>query len=370
MNKKRILFSGYAHVHFICFLPIYEKLKDRDDVEIYFSGGFRKKDGDEITFSEKGFYDPFQIDESSILTIDEAKQQDFDVLVSSHLSDVLFPKSATKKVQIFHGVSFKNLSVREKALKFDLLCLPGHYHAELYQKQGLIKEGGSQYLITGFPKADHLLSEFEKGSFLKGLGLDSTRPTVIFAPTGERGNALDVMGMEMAQIISRENSCNFLIKPHDHPKKKVNWFEKLSIFENDKVRIIRDKDVIPYLKASDLLITDASSVAVEYTLLDKPIIFMDVPNLLNRIAKRAPAMDMETYGRKIGTICDSPAELPSIITKSLGSPGKETEIRRKMANHLFYKPGSAVDRVINVVLYAAGLTTSLSEDIVEVKRAG
>ena len=38
-SRKRVLFAGYAPVHFVCFQPIYERLKRRRDIEIVLSGG-------------------------------------------------------------------------------------------------------------------------------------------------------------------------------------------------------------------------------------------------------------------------------------------------------------------------------------------
>ena len=78
-------------------------------------------------------------------------------------------------------------------------------------------------------------------------------------------------------------------------------------------------------------------------------------------------MDLKTYGRKIGTIAKNAKDLESVIEDSLANPSREEEIRRKMAGHLFYKPGGAIDRVTNVVLYAAGLEQELNSDILEVK---
>ncbi len=45
---KRILFAGYAPVHFICFLPVYNILAEDERMEIWLSGGFLHKDPDEF----------------------------------------------------------------------------------------------------------------------------------------------------------------------------------------------------------------------------------------------------------------------------------------------------------------------------------
>lgn len=361
--RKRVLFSGYAPVHFVCFLPVYRRLAADPEIELWLSGGFKREVGEEVSFELDGFYDPFPVDRERVISVERSREEDFDVLVCAHLSDSLFPRSATRTVQIFHGVSFKNLAVREKALRFDFLCLPGRYHGELYRKQGLIRRDGSKCLLTGFAKNDPLARPGTPVALLRRLGLDPKLPTILFAPTGEKHNALEIMGREVIDAVRETQRFNLLVKPHDHPKKKVDWFAELAPFENGRMKLVRDLDVVPYLAAADILLTDASSVAFEYTLLDRPIVFLDTPKLFKQVAKRAPAVDLQTYGRKIGTIVTRPEELVGTIDDLLAHPDRHGELRRAAAAHIFHEPGGATARVANVVRHAAGLDRELRDDI-------
>lgn len=364
---KRVLFAGYAPVHFLCFQPVYERLTADPRVEVYLSGGFRHGPKEARFYSIDGFYDPFDIDRDKVLGLEDAREQDFDVLVCSHLSNALFPRSSAAKVQIFHGVSFKNLAVREKALRYDTLCLPGNYHAMQYVSNGLVRPGGTRYLITGFPKADRLVSgNLERERCIRRHGLDSTLPTILFAPTGTKGNALESMGAEVIQQLAECNDYNVLIKPHDHPKRTIDWFRELAPLENERVRLVRDLDVVPYLNAADLLMTDASSVAVEYTLLDRPIVFLDCPRLLDRIRKISPAMDLDTYGRKIGQVVGHTKDLRRTVDDCLTHPERGSEFRREMARDIFHQPGKAASITTDVVLHSAGLAPSLPDAANEV----
>jgi len=365
--RKRVLFAGYAPVHFVCFLPVYRRLAADPAIELWLTGGFKREDEAGVRFELDGFYDPFPVDQARIITAAQAREQDFDVLVCSHLSDSIAPRTAGRTVQIFHGVSFKNLAVREKALKFDVLCLPGRYHAEAYRTAGLIRADGPRYLLTGFAKDDPLVDgSLDRTALLRRLELDPARPTLLFAPTGEKHNALETMGVEVIRALAAEPGWNLLIKPHDHPKHSIDWFQTLAPLESDRVRLVRELDVVPFLHAADLLLTDASSVAVEYTLLDRPIVFLDVPRLLERIQKRAPAMDLETYGRRIGAIATA-ADVVERVGDGLAHPQREGELRRAMARHVFWDPGRAAERVAGVVRYAAGVIDGLPPGIEEVR---
>lgn len=359
-DRKRVLFTGYAPVHFLCFLPVYQRLAADPRVELWLSGGFKVEDGDDVRYQLDGFYDPFPVDRARVVPFEQARDQAFDVLVCSHLSDALFPRSMGRSVQIFHGVSFKNLAVREKALRFDMLCLPGAYHGELYRKQGFVRPGGSQCLLTGLAKVDPLAHPAQdRAAVLGALSVDPRLPTILFAPTGEKHNALETMGEEVIRALAASGAWNVLVKPHDHPKKKIDWFRELAGLESERVRLVRDRDVIPYLRSADLLVTDASSVAVEYTLLDRPIVFLDVPKLFRKLEERAPMLDLDTYGRRIGAIAGTPEQAVEAVAAGLRQPTRESALRRAMARHVFHRPGGATERVAGVILHAAGVSPEL-----------
>ena len=363
-QPKRVLFSGYAPVHFVCFLPVYHELARDPRVEVWLSGGFKREgEDDRVSYQLEGFYDPFPVRHDRVISFERSREEDFDVLVCSHLSDGLFPRSAKRSVQIFHGVSFKNLAVREKALRFDYLCLPGRYHGELYRKEGLVRAGGSQCLLTGMPKADGLVGPADRGTLLRRYGMDERLPLVLFAPTGEKHNALEIMGKDVVTAIAQSGRFNLLVKPHDHPKKKIDWFAELAPLEGPRVRLVRDLDVVPYLRIADALMTDASSVAFEYTLVDRPIIFLDTPKLFTQVEKRAPALDLQTYGRNIGVVVHRPDQIVAQLERSLAQPDEQRVLRRAAAEHIFHRPGGAARRVAGVVTHAAGLDAALPDGI-------
>lgn len=362
MAPRRILFAGYAPVHFVCFQAVYEKLRRDPEIEMRLSGGYRHVDGDNIRFEIDGFYDAFGVDPDHVIDADQARSEHFDVLVCAHLSDTLFPQSVGKTVQIFHGVSFKNLGVRDKALRYDYLCLPGRYHAEAYQRQGLLEPGGPEVLITGFPKLDAIM-QTDFRPVPEAAGFDPSLPTLLFAPTGDKHNALELLGADLIRALIDENAWNVLVKPHDHPKNAIDWFAELAPLEGPHMALVRSKDVVPYLRSADLLITDASSVAFEYTLLDRPMLFIDTPKLFKRLAKRAPALDLSTYGRNIGSVVKTPEEATETIHRLLQDGSQESALRREAAAHLFHAPGHAADRVASVVRHAAGLEPALPEDV-------
>lgn len=357
---KQVLFTGYAPVHFLCFEPVYRRLAADPDVEIWLSGGYRRETEGRRWFELEGFYERMLDAPERVVPFDEAEGRDWDVAICAHTSDTLLPTRFGKSVQIFHGVSFKNFAVREKVLQYDVLCLPGAYHAQRFRDQDLVGRDDTACLVTGFAKVDRLVQPgFDRDDYLRERGLDPSRPTVLFAPTGGKNNALETVGEDVIRAITADGRWNLLIKPHDHPKRAIDWFERLAPLESDRTRVLRDLDVVDALRSADLLLTDASSVAVEYTLLDRPIVFIDVPKLLKNVLKRGAPLDLETHGRNTGRLARTPDEVVDAIAAGLADPSEHGELRRTTASRVFHGPGGAADRVAGVVRWAAGLDPAI-----------
>jgi hypothetical protein len=364
MTPRRLLFMGSAPVHFACAWPVCQRLAGDPRVEIWYTGGFKKTQGETASYSLEGFYDPFGVDPRRVIPLERAQAEDFDVLLCSHLNPVL-PKSFRKSVQFFHGVSFKNLLVREKYTTFNYLCLAGRYHAEVYRRKGYVRADGGACLVTGFAKVDRLVDgSLDRASTLRRCGADPGRPAVLYAPTGSKHNSMETMGLEVIRAVGGAGRWNLLVKLHDHPKvTDVDWAREVERLETDRVRLVRDWDIVPYLHAADLVLTDASSASVEFSLLDRPVVFLDVPELFKDVLERGGALDLDTWGRRIGRVVAGPGEAACAIEDALAHPARESDVRRAMARHVFHDPGRATARCAAVVLHAAGLLEELPPDI-------
>src|SRR5215831_4841748 len=102
MTKKRILFSGAAWVHFACVYPVYRRLAHDPRIEFWLTGGFKKgDDSGDSAYVLDGFYDPFEVDRSRVISVEKAAEMDVDVLLAAHKSPVR-PRSSGKSVQVFH----------------------------------------------------------------------------------------------------------------------------------------------------------------------------------------------------------------------------------------------------------------------------
>ncbi len=352
MRPARLLFAGYAPVHFVCFRPVYERLREVPGVEVFFSGGTVVDEGPEgeKSYDTAALYRPFDVPRERVLTLDEMRPRTFDMVFSAHTSG-FFPRRRAPRVQIFHGVSFRNLAVRERQDQYDAFFIVGPYMRRAFQRRRILPAGDPRALEIGFPKLDRLVDgSLDRDRVLRGLGLRGGRPVVLYAPTGARGNSLETMGEEVLARLKAADRYDVLVKPHDHPKNRIDWFALLRRHEGAHLKLVRDYDVVPYLHAADLLISDASSVATEYTLLDRPIVFLDVPRVIAAARRKGSPVDLHTYGRRTGLTVRKPGEVPGAVRWFLEHPDYRSPVRRATAKDLFYDPGRATGRAVEWVL--------------------
>lgn len=260
-----------------------------------------------------------------------------------------------KWVEVFHGVSAKNYAVRSDAVRFSHLFLIGDYHRAKFTRCGLLAEGDPRGLSIGMPKTDPLAAGPPDRAWVGELGLDAARPTVAYAPTrsGDAGSSLDRGGIEAIDTLAAL-PVNVVVKLHDRSLRRYRS-EVKDDFEaavrareaRGNVRLYTGHDVVPLLRAADLLVSDLSSVANEFLLCDRPVVYLATPEHEAKVraaaARRFGADDPENLDwlRRAGETVDGGAALAAAVERGLANPKARGAERRERALRLFYNPGRA-----------------------------
>lgn len=351
---KRVLFTGYAPVHFVCFRPLYERLRRLPGVEVFLSGGRERgtvgTDDGVGPVSAHELYRPFRVPAARVLSLDAMRRQRFDLVFCAHVSGY-FPRADNGRIQIFHGLSFRNMAVRRDVLVYDHLFVTGPYMMRAFQEQQLVRRGDPRLVPIGFPKVDRLVDgTLDRRTLLRKLGFSGRRPVVLYAPTGQTGNSLETVGEEVIRRLRATGRYDIMIKLHDHPRDpKADWASQLRPLLDAHTKLVRDFDIVPYLFVAELLISDASSVSSEYSLLDRPMVFLDVPVMIQAMRAKGRAVDLDTWGRKAGVTVRWPDEAVDAVRWSLAHRREAGELRRAMARDLFYNAGRASDAALEWV---------------------
>jgi CDP-glycerol glycerophosphotransferase (TagB/SpsB family) len=201
------------------------------------------------------------------------------------------------------------------------------------------------------PKLDCLVDgSLERNEVLSSLGIDPQRRTVLYAPTWSRYSSLPLMGEE---IVRRLGAAGYtvIVKLHDRSRQRddyysggEDWGRRLEpLLRNCNGVLATGSNSSSYLAGADVLITDHSSVGFEYLLLDRPVIRIHLPELLEKT-------DIELlyvqFISEAATSVDDLDQLLAAVEDSFEDPGRKSDSRRAVAAEMFYKPGTATARAI------------------------
>jgi CDP-Glycerol:Poly(glycerophosphate) glycerophosphotransferase len=285
-----------------------------------------------------------------------ASRMHFDLYLSP---DMAMPGSrrCAQTVHLFHGVSFKGASISPQALAYSHLFLFGEYQRRRFVEKGITTADDPKLEMIGFPKVDCLVdgSLTPKG-VRKQMEIEEDRRVVLYAPTW-RGTSLESDGEAIIEALAAMD-IHLILKLHDHSLdpglSRGRWQRRLEAWrERDSITVWDDPDIGPAMMAADLLVSDISSVANEFTLLDRPIVFFETADLAASYS--AKQIDHAMLERRPGRVVDSPAALPEAVTHALENPGEFHGQRRALARDLFHRPGSAQQRAVKRIHEMMGI---------------
>ena len=261
-----------------------------------------------------------------------------------------------RRVNFFHGVAGKYDLDNPGHLpagfeQYDRVAFVNTDRMRRYLEQGIV--GRDAAVLVGFPKIDALVNGGYDGAAVRArLGLESRR-TAIYAPTWSPASSLHLAGEAIVASLV-DAGWNVILKPHARsldPEERysggVDWRQRLrSIEVPGRVVLCEDGDASPLLAASDLMVTDHSSIGFEFCLLDRPVIVFDAPDLA-RVARINPERIAELRGaaRVVG---DASLVGPA-ANEEMAHPERLRAERRAAAQPLFHEPGSATERALSLL---------------------
>ena len=156
-----------------------------------------------------------------VRTIDprRAALMKFDAYVASDFMWASLPRG-TRRVQVFHGVGGKyGFDVPDSSMRdWDRLFFVNERRLRNFIAAGAIEPDSPAIRLIGMPKADCLVDgTFDRDAVLLSLGLDPSRPTVLYAPTWSPASSLNAIGVDWSRIFS---GCrvNLIVKLHDRSR--------------------------------------------------------------------------------------------------------------------------------------------------------
>lgn len=374
--RKKIIILDIEETTFIPYiLPIYNSLKKKTNKISYYIATYYKS-------SEA--LSPFEIPENRQFDVSLSREfSEADIFLSPHIYGV--GNKDSLKIHINHNQPVKYESYQKQDfVNFDVHFLTSPLHRE--QSENTIdkynlRDKGIKLYNTGYAKSDDLLNgKYVKEKILHELKLDSNLKTVLYSPSWDEGLSLRSSGEEIIEKILSIGNLNLIVKlhpisycPEDGPNYLfytggINWKQKLKKYETySNFRHIPSNNIDPILSASDVMVTDVSSVALEFIMLDKPVIYIDCPEFFEKTIKKTYANFGNTTadfvrndpkanaGRHVGLVAYDINELPDLIKRSVKDPGELSGKRKEFAKQLSYNPGHAADTAAETIIKLLGI---------------
>ncbi len=260
-------------------------------------------------------------------------------------------RRAGARIQMFHGVAGKyGFDAPDQSMRdWNRLFFVNERRLRNFVASGAIDAGSRAAVLVGMPKVDCLVDgSLERLAILRQFGLDPARPTVLYAPTWSPASSLNVMGVALLEAL-RRMPVNLLVKLHDRSRDPrpqysggVDWPARLQpLLAGANAHLADGANITPCLVAADVLISDHSSAAFEYLLLDRPLVRIELPDLIRQANIHQDYVDLLAQASLNVT---GPDDAARAVEQALAEPGAGSATRRAVAADLFYRPGTATAR--------------------------
>ncbi len=277
-----------------------------------------------------------------------------------------------KKIQLWHGIGMKSIEFADekqvKGLKkkiynflinrfpsYDVVISTSKFFTDnFFSKSFIYKE----IWETGYPRNDVLFSEISDFELLftdvdtLKYAVEQKRKNkkiILYAPTyrDTGGDPVKDKAIDLKKLneFLRKNNLIMILKFHPDPhfNYEMHNYDSILFYDNSK-------DVYPLLKEVDCLITDYSSIYMDFLLINKPVIFFPYDYEKYTSMDRKFLIDYEciTPGPKV----HSQESLEYWIKKFLVKNEDEfLEERKKILNLSFrYKDGKSSERIFEKII--------------------
>ena len=345
-HRRRLLFNARTPMNYAIVAPVHRAMRSDPRVEFCFTASEAPERAAEI-FRDAG-------PGARIITPQRAALVRFDAYVVADFVWVTLPRGAPR-VQMFHGVGGKFAHDYDKPTtsmrQWDRLFFVNQRRLRNFLQSGAIDADSDAPRLVGMPRVDCLVDgSLNRDEILVSLGLDPGRPTILYAPTWSAASSINVLGKELIRGLL-DKPWNVIVKLHDRLRDPdpfcsggVDWGAKLQpILTRRGAHLASGADINPYLVAADVMITDHSSAGFEYLLLDRPVVRIDVPDLIKSTNANPEYVEL------LQSVATSAADTPGVIRaveSSLADPRRLSAARTAVAAEMFYRPGTATLRAL------------------------
>lgn len=292
----------------------------------------------------------------------QVNQSDVFVLTMMDLGNLQLKRSLhpVHYVYLFHSMGSTHMV--DHANSFDhydtLFCTGPHQVREIRKREELKNLPAKNLFEYGHPRLEQVLHEGREFRLDRRMSAASTRqavsqsghrPLVLIAPTWGESSIFNVCGRELIETLLNAG-FKVIMRPHYQSKRLTPDVIKTltqRFASNPDFEYISQMDETLSLFRSDILISDWSAMALEYSLgLEKPVLFIDVPRRIRNPHWQELAIEpMESAIRsQVGEIVapDQLQLVPDKVKELLSRRSEFISHMRELRQQLVFNLGSSI----------------------------
>ncbi len=216
------------------------------------------------------------------------------------------------------------------------------------------------YYVSGYSKLDNYfkLTQEDRIQFLKERNLDPNKKTILYAPTFYPTSIRKIdknFPLDFAEynIIIKAHSHTFLRKKYTKDLQRIQLWDK---YPNTYVANFQETDIIPFLHASDILISDISSTVFEFAGIGKPVIINQFLKyrLIDilcpwHLSKRLDTQHFNLW--EVGDQARNYQEMRQFTHENLQHPDKNKKQREQLVKHVLgIVDGQVATRIVDKLM--------------------
>lgn len=345
-ERRQILVDSRTAMNYATVAPIIEQLQKDPRINFFFTAS---ESPDLLKKIYAAARPPFELVKPK-----SAALMHFDAYLTADFLWARLPRG-TRRVQTFHGVAGKYRTVYDSPADsmrgWHRLFFINKRRLQNFIDTGAIDADSPAIRLIGMPRLDCLVDgSLNRNEILSSIGIDPSRKTVLYAPTWSRYSSVGTMGED---VVRRLGAAGYtvIVKLHDRSRQAddyhsggVDWGARLEPLLKETGGVLASgSNSSTYLAAADVLITDHSSVGFEYLLLDRPLIRIHVPELLEKTDIEPVYVQLMSEAATSVVDID---QLSAAVDDSFAEPSAKSASRKYVAGEMFYKPGTATSRAV------------------------
>lgn len=347
-QNKQLVFYSEKSGFYKYFQNVIEYILDNSDIVIHYVTG---DPYDAVFKMNNNRIVPYYIGDTALVSFMMKMDADMVVMTMPDIQQYQIKRSLVRKdteyVYMFHAPASMHLTLRKGSLdNYDsVMCVGPHNVAEIRESEKLYKTKEKTLVECGYGVIENLSASYEKMEKHSG-----SKPQILIAPSWQPDNLLEsCLDGVMDGVLDR--GWKVILRPHPEFIKRFD--DKMAMImqnygsrQNDDFIIETDFSSNDTIYQSDILITDWSNIAYEYSYsTKKPSIFIDTPmKIANPEYKKIPLEPLEISLRRELGVSIKPEELeklPGTVQDMLDNPDHYRDNIQHAIDNYLYNFGSS-----------------------------